>query len=345
MTVARPGVRTAAGLAIVAALALVPVIFSTYFTSAVASRALYLGLAAASLAFLAGYGGMVSLAQTGLYGIAGFVMARFIVTNGIDPVLAAVLAIAITVGMGALVGAIASGSEGIYLLMLTLALGVITYYFFSQVPAFGGHEGINDVAAPGFIGDPVRHPAAIYYLILACSAGAYGLIRYLGRTAFGLALQGVRDDPVRMRALGYGVRMHRTLGFAAGAFLAGLAGVLGTWHETRISPGTIDVSATIQLLTIAVIGGLYRIEGAWIGALLYTLLDTYTRGLTGRFETWIALILLAILIASPDGITGLGERISRRTRRSRARAARPEDERPSESLTQDASLQHGQAVR
>ncbi|WP_051324722.1 branched-chain amino acid ABC transporter permease [Candidatus Solirubrobacter pratensis] len=307
--------RRLAAPAVVIALALVPLVFSGYFTGAVASRALYLGLAAASLTFLAGYGGMVSLAQTALYGIAGFVMARLIVNSGMDPIPAALVAIAVGVAFGALFGAVASGSEGIYLLMITLALGVITFYFFSQVTAFGGHEGINGVATPGFIGDPVRHPAAIYYLTLACSAGAYALIRYVARTPFGLALQGVRDDPVRMRALGYNVRAQRTLGFAGGAFLAALAGVLGTWHETRISPGTIDVSQTIQLLTIAVIGGLYRIEGAWIGALLYTLLDTYTRGVTGRFETWIGLILLVILILSPDGVTGLPGQLRARTRR------------------------------
>jgi branched-chain amino acid transport system permease protein len=230
---------------------------------------------------------------------------------------AALLAIAIAVAFGALFGAIASGSEGIYLLMLTLALGVITFYFFEQVSAFGGHEGINAVRTPGFVGDPVRHPDAIYYLILVCSVAGYALIRALVRTPFGLALQGVRDDPVRMRALGYNVRAHRTLGFAAGALLAALAGVLNVWHETRISPGTIDVSATIQLLTIAVIGGLYRIEGAWVGALIYTLLDTYTRGLTGRFETWIGLILLAILIVSPDGVTGLVGSLAARVRRPR----------------------------
>jgi branched-chain amino acid transport system permease protein len=312
--------RRLAGLVVLAALALVPLVFSGYFTGAVASRALYLGLAAASLTFLAGYGGMVSLAQTALYGIAGFVMARLIVTSGMDPVLAALVAIAVGVAFGALFGAIASGSEGIYLLMITLALGVITYYYFSQVTAFGGHEGINGVATPGFIGDPVRHPAPIYYLALGCSAAAYVAIRFLVRTPFGLALQGVRDDPVRMRALGYNVRAHRTLGFAAGAVLAAVAGVLGTWHETRISPGTIDVSATIQLLSMAVIGGLYRIEGAWVGALLYTLLDTYTRGVTGRFETWIALILLAILIVSPDGVTGLATQLASRARRRRPAA-------------------------
>ena len=301
--------RLALAAALVAALALVPAVFTTYFTSAVAVRALVFGLAAVSLTFLAAYGGIVSLAQTGLYGIAGFLMARFIVTNGMDPILAAVLAIAIAVMFGLLFGAIVSGSEGIYLLMITLALGVITYYFFSQSGSFGGHEGINGVSAPGFVGNPVTHPAAIYELLLACSVIAYIGIRLLARTNFGLALQGVRDDPVRMRALGFNVRLHRTLAFAVGALIAALAGVLGTWADTRISPGTIQVSQVIQLMTIAVIGGLYRIEGAWVGALVFTLLDTYTRGITARFETWIGIVLLVILILSPDGLTGLAHRV------------------------------------
>jgi branched-chain amino acid transport system permease protein len=307
-------VRAGLTAVLVIALALVPAVFTTYFTSAVAARSLIFGLAAVSLTFLAAYGGIVSLAQTGLYGIAGYVLARLIVNDGMDPILAAVLAIAIAVAVGFLFGAIVSGSEGIYLLMITLALGVITYFFFAQVDTFGGHEGINSVTAPGFIGNPVTHPTAIYEVTLACCVLAYAGIRFLARTNFGLAMQGVRDDPVRMRAMGFNVRLHRTLAFTAGALIAALAGVLGTWNDTRISPGTIQVSQIIQLMTIAVIGGLYRIEGAWIGALVYTLLDTYTRGITERFETWIGVILLAILIVSPDGITGVAQKVAARLR-------------------------------
>ena len=309
--------RILLGVVLVVVLALVPAIFSTYFTSVVAAQALVYGLAAVSLTFLAAYGGIVSLAQTGLYGIAGFVLARFSVINGMDPLLAAVVAIAITVVVGLAFGAIVSGSEGIYLLMITLALGVITFYFFSQVPTFGGHEGINGVSAPGFIGDPVTHPTAMYEVLLGVSVVVYIAIRLIARTNFGLAMQGVRDGATRMRALGYNVRLHRTLAFTLGAVIAAVAGVLGTWNDTRISPGTIQVSQIIQLMTIAVIGGLYRIEGAWIGALVFTLLDTYTRGLTARFETWIGIVLLVILVLSPDGLTGLAQRLVAARRRWR----------------------------
>lgn len=328
---------------LVVVLALVPAVFTTYFTSAVAARSLIFGLAAVSLTFLAAYGGIVSLAQTGLYGIAGYVMARFIVNNGMDPVLAALAAIAIAAACGLLFGAIVSGSEGIYLLMITLALGVITYFFFSQVDTFGGHEGINSVTAPGFIGNPVTHPTRIYEVSLACCVIVYAAIRFLARTNFGLAMQGVRDDPIRMRALGFNVRLHRTLAFTAGALIAALAGVLGTWNDTRISPGTIQVSQIIQLMTIAVIGGLYRIEGAWIGALIYTLLDTYTRGITERFETWIGVILLAILIVSPDGLTGVAQRVAARLRRRSA--SPPSPPVAGETVKGASTVEAGQATR
>jgi branched-chain amino acid transport system permease protein len=295
--------------------ALVPLFFSTYFTGAVAVRALWLGLAAASLTFLAGQGGMVSLAQTALFGVAGYVTARLMVYESMSPWLAALLGVGAATAAGLVVGGIASGSRGIYFLMITLAFAVVAYLFFSQVSTFGGHTGINGVIGPAPLDNPTLKPTVVYYACLACSVIAYLLVRYIGRTPFGLALQGVRDEPKRMTSLGFDVRLHRTLGFALAAAIAGVGGVLATWQTQSISPGTIDVTRTIELLVVAVIGGLYRLEGAWLGALVYVLLDTYTRGLSGRFETWIGIAFVLIVLVSPDGLTGLLARIDRSFRR------------------------------
>ena len=118
-----------------------------------------------------------------------------------------------------------------------------------------------------------------------------------------------------MSALGYRIRLHRTLGFGVGALVAGLAGVLSAWDNTRISPGSIDITRTIDLLAVAVIGGLYRLEGAWVGAFVFVVLDTYARGISDRFETYIGLIFLAIMIVSPGGVLGLGSAVLRRLMR------------------------------
>ena len=303
---------TVAGVLVLAVLG--PVVFSTYFTSAVAVVVLWTGLVAASLAFLAADAGMVSLAQTALFGIAGFTVAKLGVELHWNMWLAAVAALAVTVGVALAFGAIASSSQGIYFLMITLAFAMMTFYYFSQVPTFGAHEGINGALPPKQLGNPVLHPTRIYYVALACCLLVYAAIRYVRTTAFGLALHGVRDDPLRMTALGFNVRLHRTLGFGVGAFIAGVAGVLATWDNTRISPGSIDITRTIDILAVAVIAGLYRLEGAWVGAFVFVMLDTYARGISDRFDTYIGLIFLAIVVLSPDGVMGLWGAVDRRVR-------------------------------
>jgi branched-chain amino acid transport system permease protein len=284
--------------------ALVPVLFSTFFTSQVGLTSLWLGIAAVSLTFLSGHGGMVSLAQTALFGVAGLIAAKLSAEAGWDPWAAALVGILVATAVGLLFGAVASGSQGIYFLIITLAFAQVTYFYFAAVPTFGAHEGINGVRAPDLIGDPVQDPARMYYFLLAVSLLVFLGLRYASRTAFGLALQGVRDDPARMAALGYNVRLHRTLGFTLAAPVAGAAGVLSAWSNTRMSAGSISLGVAILVLTAAVIGGLNRLEGAWVGALLYTLCDTYLRGWTDRFTTWLGVVFLVIVLVSPGGVVG-----------------------------------------
>lgn len=285
--------------------ALVPAFASTFFTSAVALTALWLGLAAVSLTFLSGVGGMVSLAQTAIFGVAGLVSAKLTVELGWNGWTAALVGIAASLAVGLVFGVVASGSVGIYFLMITLAFAEVTYYYFAAVPTFGAHEGINEFRPPAVLGDPVLRPARMYYFTLVVCVVVYLLLRRLSNTAFGLALQGMRDDPVRMAALGFKPRLHRTLGFAVAAPVAGAAGVLSAWSNTRISANSVSLGVAILVLTAAVIGGLFRLEGAWVGALVYTLLDTYTRGWSDRFATWLGVIFLGIVLVSPGGLVGV----------------------------------------
>ena len=294
---------------------LVPQLFSAFIASSIGLQALVLGIGAASLIYLNAVVGMVSLAQTALYGIAAYTTAELAVMQGVNPWIAALVAIGVTVAVALLFGAVASQSEGIYFLMITLAFAVITFYFFSQVTTFGSHGGINGVQPPALLGLPFVDPTGMYYAALICSAVIYLLVLYLRRTPFGYALQGVRDEPVRMRALGFNVPLLRTLAFGVGAFIASIAGILLVWYNSNISPGGIDLTRTIDLLTIAVIGGLRRLEGAWIGALLFTLVETYSPTYTDRFQTLIGLVFLAVVLASPGGIAGILVSIDRWVRR------------------------------
>jgi branched-chain amino acid transport system permease protein len=307
------GIRWGPGLFAVLILVLAPLIFSDFYLSAVITKALWLGIAAVSLIFLAGYVGMVSLGQVALYGIAGFTTANLVVADGgskvaLNPWLATLLGLGAAVAVGLFLGAIASRSYGIYFLMITLAFSVLVYFFFAQVTQLSGFGGVNNVGLPSVVGNPLQQPARLFYIALVVSAAVYVSLRYIARAPLGLAFQGVRDDPARMRALGYNVPLLRTVAFGLGALVAGLAGVLSVWWNTRISPGSISLSQTIDVLVIAVIGGLYRLEGAWVGAVVVTVLDNWLRGVDlvgNRFNTVIGAIFLAIVLVSPGGLMGI----------------------------------------
>jgi branched-chain amino acid transport system permease protein len=311
---------------------LAPVIVSGYFAHTLMTQVFWYGIAAASLIFLSAYGGMVSLCQVSLYGIAGFVLGNVVTTGeakglhlGLDPWLGVVLAVVITSAIGFLLGAVASRSFGIYFLMLTLTFAVLANTFFGQVTLLSGFSGISGIQGrtPDLIGNPNAHPNRLYYVALVASVLVYLLIRYLVRTPFGLALQGIRDDPVRLASLGYNVALHRALAFAFGAFVASIAGIIFVWWNDHVDPASIDLSAVIDLLIIAVIGGLTRLEGAWLGAFVFVIINNYIRSVPGlghigitaeRFHTVIGVIFLAIVLVSPGGLLGIWELLTRRAR-------------------------------
>ena len=323
---------------IVVVAALAPLYTTDFFLNVILTKALWLGVAAASLIFLAAYGGMVSLAQVGLYGVAGMTYANLVLADGgsgvaWNPWLAVIgaLVVATLVGLG--FGWIAARSEGIYFLMITLAFSVLVFYFFSQVTQLSGFGGVNNVDLPGILGNPESDPTPRYFVTLVVAVVVFIWLRALAtRTAFGLGLQGVRDEPARMRALGFDVTLHRLLAFGLAAFVAGVAGVLSVWYNRRITPGSINLEQTINLLIIAVIGGLYRLEGAWVGALAYALIDNYSRewvpevgNILGpaRFNTIIGLVFLIIVLLSPGGLVGIWEDISDRLRGRRRGGGTP----------------------
>jgi branched-chain amino acid transport system permease protein len=314
--------------AVVAVAALAPLFVSDFFLNVILTKSLWLGVAAASLIFLAAYGGMVSLAQVGLYGVAGMTFANLVVADGgssaaWNPWLAVVAALLVAALVGLGFGWIAARSEGIYFLMITLAFSVLVFYFFSQVTELSGFGGINNVDLPGVLGSPEQDPAPRYYVTLVVAVLVFVGLGVLSRTAFGLGLQGIRDEPARMRALGFDVTLHRTLAFALAAVIAGIAGILSVWYNRRITPGSINLAQTIDILIIAVIGGLYRLEGAWIGALAYALIDNYSREWVpevgnvlgpARFNTLIGVVFLVIVLLSPGGLIGIYETVRDRVR-------------------------------
>jgi branched-chain amino acid transport system permease protein len=142
---------------------------------------------------------------------------------------------------------------------------------------------------------------------------------------FGLALQATRDNPRRLRALGYPVWLPRIAAFGIAGLIAGIGGVLNTWLNGSISPGSVAITPTIDVLIAAVLGGMTRPEGAYLGAFLFTVAQSFAIYAVPpeRFNTVIGLIFIAVVVFSPDGVLGLGRAVMRR-RRSPSYAGAPD---------------------
>ena len=211
--------------------------------------------------------------------------------------------------------------------MITLAIAAAFFYFTLQNwPIFNGFAGFTTIPAPIAFGINWKHPMPLYYLILFFAAVSYAIVLYISRAPFGLALQGVRDNPRRMEAIGYNVTAHRIAAYAFAALIASIGEILMVWLNNQISPGSAGVEATIDLLVIAVVGGLGHPIGVFIGSIIYVILRTFALdalvsvGLDGRrFRTIIGLGFLVIVLFSPDGVVGLWRRWVDRERRSARR--------------------------
>ncbi len=311
----------AAHAVLAAALVLYPAVASDFFLTQIGGYSLILGMIALSLMLLAGYGGMVSLAQLSVAGMAGYVVAIFGLNNsavhgfGWPWWIVVPFAVLVAGLVSALIGAISSRTEGIYTIMITLAIATATFYFTQQNYAlFNGFPGFTGIRAPEFWGVSWRDPLPFYYLCLGTAAVSYAAVLYAARSTFGLALQAIRDNPRRMRAIGFDVTAHKIAAWFYAGLIAGLAGVLLVWFNGRISPGTINVAGAINILIIAVIGGMRHPIGPFIGALVVVLMQTFAIDIVGaeRFNTLIGLFFLVIVFASPDGLLGLWGRLKPR---------------------------------
>ena len=322
--------RNAAILLLGIVLVILPAVAGDFVLVQVVGWAMILGIIALSLMFLGGYGGMVSLAQMTVAGVSGYMITVF-GASSLPAIslfwpwwVAAPIAIVIAVAFGTLTGVLSSRTEGIYTIMITLAIAAAFFYLTLQNwPIFNGFAGFTTIPAPVAFGINWKHPVPLYYLILFFAALSYVVVVYISRAPFGLALQGVRDNPRRMEAIGFNVTAHRVAAYSFAALIASIGGILMVWLNNQISPGSTGIEASIDLLIIAVVGGLGQPIGAFIGAFIYVILRTFALdalvavGLDGRrFQTLIGLGFLVIVLFSPDGVVGLWKRLANRMRSS-----------------------------
>ncbi len=289
-----------------------PLFANSFWLVQIGAQTFVYGLIALGLTLLAGYGGMVSLAQMTVAGISGYMAAIFGVSSvglslGLSWPVTVLIAIIIAIIFGILVGVLSIRTKGIYTIMITIAIATGVFYFTRQnYTIFNGFNGFSGIKAPIINGFNMRDPINFYYLCLVIAMSSYFAITYLVRSTFGLSLQGVRDNFLRMEAIGFNAKAHQIYAYAIASTVAAIAGILLIWMNGRIDPSTIGTGPTFDILIIAVIGGLGHPIGAFVGALIFTLLDNFAIDFFDkeRFNTLIGTVFLLIVIFSPDGVVG-----------------------------------------
>jgi branched-chain amino acid transport system permease protein len=313
-----------------------PWVATPFFTFQIGGQSLVLGLIALSLTFLAGYGGMVSLAQMTVAGIAGYAVA-VLGTSSMAEIslgwpwwLVVGIAVVIATACATFIGWLSVRTEGIYTIMITLAIGMAFYYLAVQnYSVFNGWQGFQRVLMPRVLGLDWHAPTPFYYLALFWALAGYFFVQYLIRTPFGIALQGIRDNARRMGALGFNVAAHRIAAYAVAGLIAAVGGVLFTWYNGLVTPGAVGTGWLINILVIAVLGGMRHPIGPFLGAIVFVLLQNFAIDVFDRerFNLVIGGMFLAIVLFSPDGLLGLWARLRARIAgadvRSRISTPRP----------------------
>ena len=262
-------------------------------------------LFAASLHFIMGPGGMASFGHAAYFGLGAYAAA--LLALKLHWPLAAVL---VAGPLAAMLAALLCGwfcvrLAGVYLAMLTLAFAQIVWaVIFQWDDVTGGSNGLVGLRPPDWLAQPL----AYYYLALACAGAGVWLLQRLLHAPFGLALRAARDSGVRAEAVGIDVRRVQWMAFAVAGLFCGLAGVLFAFSKGSISPEVAGVNRSVDGLVMVLLGGVQSLFGPLVGAALLTWLQDLVARETDYWRALLGLIILALVLLMPGGVSGLWRR-------------------------------------
>lgn len=261
------------------------------------TKILIYALLAMSLDILVGYAGLWSFCHaiffgTGAYTV-GILITRYDITSFWLVALAGILMAMIVAGV---VGFIALRVSAIYFLIITFALGQLAYNVADRWDGMtGGRYGITGVPYPDFLGFSWYSPVGFYYFVLVVVILCAVLLYFLIKSIFGVSLQGIRENELRMRTLGYNTWLYKYLAFIVSGLFAGLAGVLYIYFYGAIHSGQVSVGTTAFIWLMLIVGGSGTLWGAVVGSVVIALIQYFASIFTP--ERW-PLIMGVLLIAS-----------------------------------------------
>ena len=290
----------------------------------VASQILFFAIFALGLNVLAGYGGLVSLGHAALFGIAAYATG-YILDAGFGHPAAILGALVIGTASMTLYAVLSLRATGIGFIMITLALGQIVWGLaYRWISLTNGDNGINLHGRPAPFGIQLNDAAAFYYTTLMVFALSVLAMAIFVRSPLGAALKGTRDQPRRMNALGYHVWAIRFCACLFSGLLTSTAGILFVYYNQFISPQTLALTASAEVLLMVISGGAGTLLGPIVGAALVVIVKSVVSGFIERWNMLLGAIFVAIVILMPEGLVPGSARLWRLLRRkvsSRPKAA------------------------
>jgi len=284
------------------------------------ARILVFILFALSLDLILGYAGVITLGHSAFFGlgayVAGILAAKFGITDPLLLLAAAALAAGV---LGVTTGAVILRTHGLTQLMLTLAIAAVCLEIANKAtPITGGADGLSGIKIDPIFGafrfDMFGKTAYVYCLIMLFCG--WWLVRRLIYSPFGATLTGIRENAVRMHAIGVPVYRRLVIAYTVSAMIAGVAGALLTQTNQFVGLNVLGFEPSGELLVMLILGGVGRLYGAFVGPLVYMIAqDQLAKQFPEYWYLGIGLILVLVVMFARGGILGIIDRLIARFRR------------------------------
>jgi branched-chain amino acid transport system permease protein len=287
-------------------LVVMPPFYTSYWVTLLTQMLIY-GILAMSLDILIGYTGLSSFGHAGFFGSSAYVVAILSTRYKMGFLTCFVSGIAVTTVISMIFGLLVAHATGVYFLIITLALGMVLWGLaFRWVTMTGGDNGISGIARP-YIGLPLslKDPLTYYYVILIFFLICLILMAIYVRSPFGHSLKGVRESESRMRILGYHTWLHKYLSYVSAAAFGGVAGALWAYFDGFISPYNMDLTASIEIILMVILGGPGTLIGPALGAGIIVFLKNFISAYTQRWLLILGSIYILTILYAPQGLMNL----------------------------------------
>ncbi|MEO3386938.1 branched-chain amino acid ABC transporter permease [Mesorhizobium sp. CAU 1741] len=294
--------------------------FGNPFYVTLATRMAILGLAAVGLNIALGLGGLVSFGHAAFFGVGGYA-AGILASHAFSaqPLDFGILSVPgttlmpiiwlVALGAGGLlaagIGVISLRTSGVYFIMITLAFAQMTFYFAISWPAYGGEDGLSIIVRNSFPGVNTMVPLNYFLICYAVLMVALLVSAFIRDSRFGAALQAARQNEVRVASVGIAPFRIRLVAFVISGMITALAGALYADLNRFVSPSMLSWHMSGEFIVLIILGGVGRLYGPVAGAMLYVMFEFLLGGFTERWQLFLGLALLGVVLFARGGMLGL----------------------------------------